>query len=227
MILAFVYARCIRINDYFIMGAIVQALFGFLDFVSDVVFAVQVTYILNHVHDKDSTTFLLLTVTSYLFIALPMSLGFLQLLRENQREWVHSVQIRNWMKKNSYFLYIISILSGSAFNTVALMNCEAFNLSICSMGLSKRKRIAFGSNRLWSVVIFEVKMFLLGHVVFASVGSKFTSSFFTDSDCSCLIMLPCLHRMSLNSYCKLFISPCSKRMRWPLSLQFSQQYPSW
>ena len=158
MILAFLDARCCRINDYFHAGSILQALVGFLDFVSDGLFAIQLTLIsIDSPHGKVRQRVLLLTVASYVFIALPMILGFAQLLRENQKEWIHSVQLRNWMKKHSYFVYIVSLLSGSSFNAVALANCEAFYLSMFCMGLSKRSKMKFNSNRLWSVVMFEVK----------------------------------------------------------------------
>ena len=141
IVLAFVDARCCRINDYFSAGSILQALVGFLDFLSDVLFAIQVSLIYaDSAHDENPTKVLLLMVFAYFFIALPMTLGFVQLLRENEKEWTNSMQLRNWMEKNAYFVYTLSVLSGSAFNTVALVNCEAFNLNIFSMELSKRSK---------------------------------------------------------------------------------------
>ena len=156
---AFADARFCRINHYFSAGAIFQALIGFLDFASDIIFAVQLNLIyISDIHGQDRRRVLFLTLASYICIILPMILGFIQLLRQNQKKWVQSVQLRNWMKKYSYFVYIVSVLSGSAFNTVAVVNCEAFGINIFSMGLSKRMKEEFNSHRIWSVVVFEVTL---------------------------------------------------------------------
>ena len=162
LLFAFLDARFCRINDYFSVSCILQALVGFLDFVSDDIFALHLTVLfLGSTDDRDHHKLLMLMICSYLFIALPMVLGFAQLLRENQQEWIQSVQLRNWMRKHSYFVYILSMLSGSAFNAVSLINCEAFHLNVFSMGLTKRSKMRFSSKRLWSVVIFEVELALL------------------------------------------------------------------
>merc|ERR1712173_374136 len=97
-----------------------RAIFGFFDFLSDVIFAVQLTDI---------------------FIIFPMGCSFMQLLRANKNEWVHYVHLRNWMSKQSYFLYGASVLMGSAFNSISLFNSQALRLPLFSMGLTKRQLI--------------------------------------------------------------------------------------
>ena len=105
LILAFLDARCFRINHYFNAGSIIQALVGFLDFISDDLFALQLTFIfLDGSHDDERAKVALLMICSYFFIGLPMMLGLAQLLRQNQKEWIHSVQLRNWMRKHSHFV---------------------------------------------------------------------------------------------------------------------------
>ena len=147
-------ARCIRINDYFDSGSIAKALLGFLDFLSDLLLAAQLT-IYCYADDAEWIDFVM-TIASFCFIVTPIMLSFGQLLRQNGSDWIHVVHIRNWMRSHSHIIYILSVFSGSAFNAVSLVNCEAMKLEVFSMGLSKRQRLQFNAKRLWSVVTFEV-----------------------------------------------------------------------
>ena len=154
LLISLIDAWYIRINDYFDYGCIIKALLGFLDFLSDLLFAVQLTmYCLN---DDVKVIESVMTIASYCFIIFPMMFSFGQLLRQNDKEWIHVVHLRNWMRSYSHVIYIISVFSGSAFNAVSLVNCEALKLEVFSMGLSKRQRLQFNAGRLWSVVACEV-----------------------------------------------------------------------
>ena len=155
LLIALIDAWYIRINDYFDPGCVITTLLGFLDFLSDLLFAVHLTMLCMD-HDERDTKVIIFTILAYFFIALPMAFSFGQLLRENQREWVHSVYLRNWMETHSYFVYMTSIVTGSAFNTVSLMNCQALKLEVFSMGLTRRQRLKFNTNRIWGIVACEV-----------------------------------------------------------------------
>lgn len=154
-LLALVDAWYCRVNDYFQIGSIIKALLGFLDFISDLLFAAQLTVFLID-DQRNPIPLIIATMAAYLCIVLPMLISFMQLLNENKQQWVHSVHLRNWMQSYSHFLYMVSVVSGTAFTAIALVNSQAFGLEIFSMGLAKRKRLEFNLNRVWAVVACEV-----------------------------------------------------------------------
>ena len=155
---AFVDAKWIRRNDYFDPGCIIKSCLGFLDFVSDVLFAVQLLMLcIDDEPDDNGLMLNVLTIAAFSFIMIPMAFSFHQLFIENKREWIRSVQLRNGMKSKSYIIYMLSVLSGSAQSAVALVNSDAFKLQMFSMGLTKRQRLAFDTHRIWSVVVCEVE----------------------------------------------------------------------
>ena len=157
-ITAWIDARCCRINDYFKIGFITRTLIGFLDFLSDLLFALKLTMLCLDAAEYPEET-LIATIAAYIFIALPIFVSFKQLIVENKREWIHSAQLRNWMKSWSYVLNVASIITGSAYNAVALANSQMFNLSVFSMGLTKDQMMRFSTQRIFGVVMCEVKSF--------------------------------------------------------------------
>ena len=182
-------AKYIRINDYFVIGCIFKALIGFLDFLSDLLFAIQLTMI----EDSDDAVSLRITVftaAGYFFIALPMGFSLGQLMSENKNEWVKLVDVRNWMKEKSFHVYILAVFSGSAFNAIPLVNCQALQLEIFSMGLTRSQRVKFSTHRIWGVVVCEVECTEISNVFGISSFQSFKSLCFYCSLYICTLECP-------------------------------------
>jgi len=149
---AFLDAKYIRKNDYFESGALMIALFGALDVISDVIFAVTVT--LKQSTDGDEVP-IMVPIVAWTCIVFPVLVSLVQLFRKMQSEWGLNDQIRRWMFKFSCKLYFVAILCGSAFGALALFNSNAFQLYALSMGLSKNQLGSFNVQRVWSIVFLE------------------------------------------------------------------------
>ena len=145
-------AKCLRKNDYFDGTAILKAMFGILDVVSDVKFS----YFVSEKHFESHSVPNVLVLSCWASIAIPIFLSLMQLSRKSRGSWLREDIARHWISKHSMILYVLPILSGSAFVAIALLNSNAFQLDLFSMGLSKAELDKFGVQRVWSIVILEV-----------------------------------------------------------------------
>merc|ERR1719361_2226792 len=127
-------------------------MFGVLDTVSDVIFAVTLTML--HVDDSDEVP-LLVSVLAWVCIVCPILLSLFQLVRKSRGDWAKYDNVSRWIFKFSFFLYFLPIFSGSAFVALALVNSNALQLNVFSMGLSKHELSMFNVQRVWSIVMLE------------------------------------------------------------------------
>ena len=70
--------------------------------------------------------------------------------------WGKNDKAREWLIKYSKFLYIASVLTGSSFSAVEIVNSSIFGLSWFEMGLSHKQVVAFKTQRIYSVILLEV-----------------------------------------------------------------------
>ena len=68
-----------------------------------------------------------------------------------------NTEVKLWIKSKVKTLYFISIISGSSFSAIALVNSNLFQLSIFTMGLSRYHKSIFRNKRFFSVVLLEVE----------------------------------------------------------------------
>lgn len=102
---------------------------------------------------------LVILVCSVLFLVIPTILSLFQLHREIKTKWLMSKNCREiiqpWILSYLTILYIISIISGSAFSAVEFCNSNLFRLRITYMNLPRRHKQLFRNKRIYSVVLLE------------------------------------------------------------------------
>ena len=93
-----------------------------------------------------------------LFIVLPLIGNLVQLHNEIQM-WVSDVYskhtVQAWIRSYLRFLYMITIICGSAFAAVDICNSNIFHLPMFNMGLNKRQLAIFKNQRILSTVLLE------------------------------------------------------------------------
>ena len=109
--------------------------------------------------DKD--IFLWLFIASMIFIILPILVSMAQLLHEMNKHWMKDDTLKLWLTENTKKLLLFSIVSGSSFTAIEVMNSELFHLYPFSMGLSMEQYHRYMARRVYSVVILEVLLYCL------------------------------------------------------------------
>ena len=94
------------------------------------------------------------------FIIIPCILSLFQIHYYSQTVWLENDKVMEWLIKYSKFLYIISVFTGSSFTAISIMNSSIFGLSYFEMGLTFKEIIRFRHQRVYSVILFEVKITL-------------------------------------------------------------------
>ena len=150
---ALIDAQCLRPNDYFKRLALFNAMFGILDVVSDVMFSLNVTakYIGNY------GVPLFIIIVCWATIVVPVLLSVAQLARQSRGAWLKEDVSREWMSKYSLILYILPFCCGSAFVAIAILNSNAFQLGVFSMGLPMTEMSRFNVQRVWTIILLEVR----------------------------------------------------------------------
>ena len=69
------------------------------------------------------------------------------------------------MSKYPYIPYILPFFCGSAFVTIAILNSNAFQLAVFSMGLPIVEIDKFNAQRVWTIIILEVFHYLYFNVL--------------------------------------------------------------
>ena len=153
-------------NELFDFKAIVVFLFYTSDFVSDLFFCVKL-WLLCLV--TEHAFYWSLFVCAIVFIILPLIVNIYQL--NNQiKKWNNensdekfqfkrhaSQKLCHWINARIKFIYVLTFICGSSFSVFALCNSYLFRLRIFSMGLSQRQKALFRNQRIFSVVLLEVK----------------------------------------------------------------------
>ena len=92
------------------------------------------------------------------FIILPLIVNLMQLHNEIQ-VWITDVYskhtVQAWTRSYLRVLYLITILSASAFAAVDICNSNMFHLRIFNMGLNTRQQAIFKNQRILSTVLME------------------------------------------------------------------------
>ena len=158
-VMGFIDARCLRINDFYRIGAIFAATVQILDMLSDSFLAFDI-----HLQDKmypDDVAYDIMLYVCILCIALSSLLSLFQVYYFSKHIWFYNDKAREWLIKYAKLLYITSVFTGSSFTAIDIMNSNIFGLSYFEMGLSNKQIAAFKTRRIYSVVLLEVKMHAL------------------------------------------------------------------
>ena len=116
------------------------------------------------------------------FVILPLIVNLTQLHNKIQ-VWVtdtyskHTVQA--WMRSYLRMLYMITILSGSAFAAVDICNSNIFHISLFNMGLNQRQQAMFKNQRILSIVLMENIPQLILQVIYLSLTKESSISSIT------------------------------------------------
>ena len=160
-LIAYLDAHFLRPNDYFELGYLVEALVSTLDILSDVVFAVAVSY--RYSDEKATVIPIGLVITTWLFVVFPMCGSLMSLALEtvykSRNGWSDpeaNPKAASWLAEYATILYLLSFVTGSSFTALLVVNSAAGMLPIFHMGLSKENLVKFGIRKLITVVLFEV-----------------------------------------------------------------------
>ena len=154
LVIALFDAKCLRKNDYLLPMNIVTASFEILDFILDVIFAVL---LLLKCYGDPQVDIFIATLLSFVFIVIPITFSIYQLVRKGKKSWFKNDDLRGWLLDHSWKLLALSIITGSSYAAIELVNCGAFGLQIFNMGLNKQQRIKYNIKRIIGVVCLEVK----------------------------------------------------------------------
>ena len=158
--------KCHR-NELFRWHSIV--LFGFylIDFCSDIFLCMELFVLMmdaNDEHSQFEIVYIGLFIASIVFIFIPVITTLVQLHREISKWLIDPILSRTeaqlWILTYARMLYIVAIISGSAFSAVTLLNSNLFRLNAFSMGLARFHRRIFRNKRFFSVVLLEVCLIL-------------------------------------------------------------------
>ena len=119
----------------------------------------------------------ILCIISIFFILFPLFLNFKALFK-SMKEWMtdsyHGDRYRNYLTHYDKILFFMSIISGSTFATIALLNSNLFGWRIFSMGLSNNELLKFNQKRLINVIICENIPQLLIQSIFMFITQEYT-----------------------------------------------------
>ena len=211
-IFGYLDARIVRTNDFYRAGTLITAALQMLDMLSDCFLAIDISFAMEIDPDKPYGIFLYVCI---ICIALPSLMSLFQVYYFSSRIWGNDNKIREWLLKYSKLLYIGSVLTGSSFTAVEIMNSNFLALQYFDMGLSQRQMIGFKSQRIYSVVILEV----------CSIHSSI-NSLVTYLQHNKITHCNVLHRIFLNWRYKygIYIYWEIQRISLPFVLQYFQEY---
>ena len=149
--------RFLRINDFYRMQSIFTAAVQILDMLSDSFLAIDI-YLQDKI--KPANGYNIMFYICVICIVVPALLSLLQVYYFSWNIWFKKNVVREWLIKYSKFLYIISVFTGSSFTAIEIMNSNIFGLSYFEMGLSNKQIVAFKTQRIYSVILLEVKLFI-------------------------------------------------------------------
>ena len=159
--IGYIDSRKCRQNESFKWTSI--CMFGIcaIDFVSDLFFGVELfVFIIDDQFEEYYMIYTILFGASVIFIVLPMIINLIQLHNELSK-WITDpilshTEVPLWILTYVKMLYFISVITGSSFNAVSLLNSNLFQWPIFEMGLSRFHRARFQNKRFFSIVLLEV-----------------------------------------------------------------------
>eukprot|EP01084_Bolivina_argentea_P320526 556154_1 len=138
---AYIHSKCVSVNDFFRIGALMTSSLHIMDALSDIFFSANI----------EST---LILIISIVFIIVPVLLTLYQLYHAINK-WKRIDELSQWLSDNVQFLYIISAITGSSFAGVVVCTSNAFNLTQTDMPLNKTQFLQFQTKRIYSTVLVE------------------------------------------------------------------------
>ena len=148
------------------------------DFYSDILFSYEVYDYYATKSDQD-LLILLLFIGCMVFLVLPIATSIWSLFRF-QDKWKHDPaigdRVTGWNRDWSTYLLCLTILSGSSFAAVNILNSRVFGHPLFCMGLSYRHLKKFENQRLWGVILSEnVPQLIIQGIFFWRSGAVMTT----------------------------------------------------
>ena len=148
------------------------------DFYSDIMFSIQ---LYNHSFNNDgkTTNIFWFFIASLVFLLFPV-LGSIASYLRTQSNWESDASIgdrvRGWLRDWSTYLLFLTLLSGSSFAAINMVNCRLFGHPLFCMGLSHRHLKKFENQRLYSVIILENLPQLILQISYTITTKSITST---------------------------------------------------
>ena len=150
---AIIDAKKFRINDYFKIGAITSMFIQTIDMLSDCFFVAQIC-VQNKIDLRKD--YEIIFILSIIFIVAPAMTALFQLYFYAKKYWLENDHVRAWISKFSTLLLFLSVITGSSFAAVSLLNSYIFQLDVFDMGLPQKQLKGFNTKRVYSIVLMEV-----------------------------------------------------------------------
>ena len=151
IIISYIYSNCISINNFYSLSSLITAAIHTYDTFSDILFIINIT----HQPEYPSIVPLSLLIVSIIFVVLPVMVSFYQLHHE-MNKWRRNDDLGQWITENITLLYIVSVITGSAFSGIQLCCSNLFNLHQFDMPLNQFERNKFQNKKMYSIVLGEV-----------------------------------------------------------------------
>ena len=137
-----------RRNDFYRSNALISAVFQILDLVSDVFFCLK---LLSY-----EPKYLFIAAAAFIVLPITLSIGQLYVAVQQWRS-LGKDTVTTWLLNYSYWLYALSLLTGSAFSGTQICRSDMFGLPQFGLPLNDHQIIGFQSKKLWSTVMLEVE----------------------------------------------------------------------
>eukprot|EP01083_Nonionella_stella_P088059 245196_1 len=173
-IIGWIHSKCIHPNDFFQVSHIFSVALQISDMCSDCFFVINLSTHIGETEDGFNSYFFA-TAISISLIVIPAIISVAQLWHHLNKYWVNNNRINRWIAQYSKYLYLLSFVTGSAFTSVCLVNCNFCTLSVFSMGLSQFEMIRFATKRLHSTIIGENAPQICLQIWYLSVSGNTTS----------------------------------------------------
>lgn len=149
MVVSYIDAHCIesRRNDFYNASALIGAFFQILDFVSAVFFCILLF----------AYSYFFSFISSAVFLIVPMILSLVQLFSAVQH-WraMEQDMVTTWLRDYNQWLYVLSVLTGSAFTASQICRSSMFGLPQMGLPLCRWNIFGFYSKKLWITVLLQV-----------------------------------------------------------------------
>ena len=151
IIASYIYSKCISVNDFYRVSALIKAAIHTNDTLTDILFIINIT----HSPQYPDLIPMTLLIASIFFVVLPVIISLYQLHTEINK-WRRNDDISQWIKQNITTLYLLSIITGSSFTSVELCTSNLFNQDKFSMPLDQLKLDKFQNKKAYTMVLGEV-----------------------------------------------------------------------
>eukprot|EP01084_Bolivina_argentea_P263877 446808_1 len=102
IVLAYIYSKCVWINHFFRVTALVTAAVHVMDMLSDVFFTINASF-----DAKKDFKLLIIFIASACFIFIPITTTIIQLWKHMKKHWLTDDKLRSWLSENTALLYFV------------------------------------------------------------------------------------------------------------------------